>query len=170
VIVVVMLIAVEAPAQLLSEPTPTPTAQGPIGVGELAPTHIPAGASKMIVFEIRVAEGHRVQANPASSEFLVPLEIVIEDLDGLAFGSPTYPDPELYLLEGDDEPLLTYAGEFEVVVPVSVAAAAGPGSREVTGELMYQACNSRTCLFPSSLPLSFEVVVAATDEGPKENS
>ena len=158
-----ILTAVSASAELFNQPTPTPTAQGPVAVGELAPTHIPAGSSETIEFEIRVAEGHRVQANPASSEFLVPLELVIGDQQGLEFGSPVYPIAELYLLEGSDEPLLTYVGKFEVVVPVTLAADAEPGSREVTGELMYQACNSRMCLFPESVEVALQIEVPTPD-------
>ena len=165
-----MLPAVAASTELFTQPTPTPTAQGPVAVVELAPIHIQAGASETIEFEIRVAEGHRVQANPASSEFLVPLEIVIEDRDGLVFAPPTYPEPELYLLEGEDEPLLTYVGTFNVAVPVTADEEAVHGKHTVPAELRYQACNSRMCLFPSSLPVRFEVVVAAAAEKPKNEN
>ena len=162
-----MLTAVAASAELFSDPTPTPTARGPVTVGELAPIRIADGASETINFEIQVAEGHRVQANPASSEFLVPLEIVIEDRDGLVFGPPTYPDPELYLLEGEDEPLLTYAGSFKVVVPVALEEDAAPGELTVPAELRYQACNTRMCLFPESIEVALRIVVL-TPDGSKE--
>jgi hypothetical protein len=74
---------------------------------------------------------------------------------------------EPYLLEGSDELLFTYAGEFEVVIPVSATEAAEPGDHSLVGELRYQACNSRMCLFPASVRVELEIVVSKSD-GPSE--
>ena len=111
----------------------------------------------------RISSGVRVMSNPASSEFLVPLEILLEDSDGLVFGPPTYPDAEFYLLEGEDEPLLTYVGTFEVVVPLAVDEDATPGEHTVPAELRYQACNSRMCLFPESMEIELVIVVSSNE-------
>jgi hypothetical protein len=167
VIAATVLLAVVAAGAIAEETTPTPTASGPVTVGQVNPTEYAPGATVDLQVPIRVADGHRVQANPASSEFLVPLELVIGDQQGLEFGSPVYPIADFFLLEGSDEPLLTYVGEFEVVVPVTVATDAEPGRREVRGELLYQACNSRMCLFPESIEvvLRFEVSTLDGSEG-----
>jgi hypothetical protein len=139
----------------------------PVTVGKIAPITRAAGSDSTITIPVSIAEGHRVQANPASNEFLVPLEIYLEDGDGLGFGAPAYPPGLPYRLEGTDEDLSTYVGEFEIAVPISVSTDAVPIRRRVTGELRYQACNSRTCLFPASLPLNLEVtVVPAGDSAP----
>jgi hypothetical protein len=91
----------------------------------------------------------------------------MEDVAGLDFGPPVYPGGEPYLLEGGDEILMTYAGEFEIVVPVFAADAVAPGDHSVVGELHYQACNSRMCLFPASVRVELEIVVSKSD-GPSE--
>jgi DsbC/DsbD-like thiol-disulfide interchange protein len=145
-----------------AEPSPTPAAEGPVTVAEVAPVKITAGASSAVHVPVRVADGHRVQANPASNEFLVPLQVEIEDSDGLVFGPPIYPEAEPYRLEGADEDLDTYAGEIEVVVPVSATATAAPGDHSVMGQLRYQACNPRMCLFPASVPVELQIVVTAS--------
>lgn len=142
------------------EPSPTPATAGPVTVGESAPLQITAGASSTAGIPVRVADGHRVQANPASNEFLVPLTLEIDDVGGLVFGPPAYPEGEAYRLEGADEDLQTYAGEFEVIVPVSVTDAAAPGLRRVVGELHFQACNSRICFFPATVAVGLEIVVS----------
>jgi hypothetical protein len=98
----------------------------------------------------------------------VPLELVIEGHGGIAFGAPVYPEAALYLLEGSDEPLLTYVGQFEVVIPVTADKDAKPGNRAVPGELRYQACNSRMCLFPASVPVSLQVVVTGPGDETKK--
>ena len=148
-------------------PTPTAAAAGPVTVGVVEPVTVATGNGSTIRVPVRVADGHRVQANPASNEFLVPLTLGIEDAEGLVFSPPVYPMSEPYLLEGADDLLLTYVGEFEVVVPVSATDAAAAGDHSVVGELRYQACNSRMCLFPASVRFELEIVVSRSD-GPSE--
>jgi len=150
------------------EPSPTPATAGPVTVGEAVSATVGAGTSSAVHVPVRVADGHRVQANPASNKFLVPLELDIDDREAFVFGSPVYPKGEPYLLEGADEPLMTYVGEFEVIVPVAADEKAAPGEHIVPGELHYQACNSRMCLFPASIPFELRVIVSEQGEVPKK--
>ena len=136
----------------------------PVRLGKIAPITLGAGSAAMITIPITIAEGHRVQANPASNEFLVPLEITLEADDGIEFGSPAYPPGLPYRLEGTEENLSTYVERVEITVPISAAVDAEVARRQVSGELRYQACNSRTCLFPASLSVELEIeVVPAGD-------
>jgi hypothetical protein len=125
----------------------------------VAPVKMVDGSSSFARIPVQVADGHRVQANAASNEFLVPLQLEIEEADGLVFGPPVYPEAEPYRLEGADEDLDTYAGEIEVVVLVSTTDNAAPGDRNVVGRLHFQACNARMCLFPASVPVELQIVV-----------
>jgi hypothetical protein len=168
VIVAIALVAGWVTGAQGEEPSPTPVAAGPVTIGDVAPVEMHAGASSVVHVPVWVADGHRVQANPASNEFLVPLELEISDHDGLVFGTPVYPRAEPYLLEGADESLMTYVGEFEVFVPVAANADAAPGEHIVPGELHYQACNSRMCLFPESIPFELRVIVSEPGEAPKK--
>ena len=59
-----------------------------------------------------------VQANPASDEFLIPLQIEIEPRDGVRIGDPRYPPGEAHRLGGTDSDLLIYDGAFELSVPI----------------------------------------------------
>jgi hypothetical protein len=88
-------------------PEPTPTATPPLAVtiGAVAPVRIFVGHETTITIPVRVADGHRVQANPASNEFLVPLQLEFEEVDGLVFGPAVYPKSEPYLLHGGEEVL-----------------------------------------------------------------
>jgi tellurite methyltransferase len=129
-------------------------------VGVITPVRIEAGATSILRIPVQVAPGYRVQANPASNEFLVPLELVIAKLDGFRFGGPVYPEPEAYRLEGADDDLLTYRGDIDIIAAVSADRAAIAGARIVAGELRFQACNSRRCLFPDvvRIVIQFDVV------------
>jgi hypothetical protein len=106
-----------------------------------------------------VADGYRIQANPASSEFLVPLELRLEPVDGLQVGAPIYPVGQPYRLLGSDARISTYRGEIEISVPLAATDVARPGSHELQGSARFQACNPRVCLFPASVPVAVAVVV-----------
>jgi hypothetical protein len=145
------------------------TTEKAVTVGEIAPVVIEAGGKSILRVPVHVASGYRVQANPASNEFLVPLELVLADTGVFGFGDPVYPEPEAYRLEGADDDLLTYRGDFEIVVVVSADVAAAAGAGTATGELRYQACNSRMCFFPESVAVDVLLDVAgAGDPGRQE--
>jgi hypothetical protein len=131
----------------------------PVKLGKITPITLGAGSASTITIPITIAEGHRVQANPASNEFLVPLEIILQADDGIDFRSPTYPPGLPYRLEGTEEDLNTYVEQVEITVPISAASDAEAARHQVSGELRYQACNSRTCLFPATLPVVLEIDV-----------
>jgi len=114
--------------------------------------------------EISVAEGYHVQANPASDEFLIPLQLQLRGTGGVRPGKSIYPSGQPYRLQGASADLMTYEGNFEVMVPLKAAASARPGHLVLEGVLRYQACDSRTCLFPASLPVALPVQVTAERE------
>jgi hypothetical protein len=167
-VIVAILISVGLVAAAFDEEptqssTPTSASSSPVKVGEMKAATVAPGEKTTLIVPVLVADGHRIQANPASNEFLVPLQLEMEDIAGLQFGPPVYPEGEPYVLEGADEILMTYIGEVEVVLPVSATGAAAPGDRTVMGELRYQACNSRMCLFPASLPVAIQIFVSESE-------
>jgi hypothetical protein len=135
-----------------------------VTVDEVAPVQLSVGSATSVLVPVEVASGFRVQANPASNQFLVPLELALETVDGLEFGDPVYPKGHPYRLHGTDEDLSTYHGDIEIAVPVNATESAPAGRRDIHGELRFQACNSRVCLFPSSVRVTFQVDV--TREAP----
>jgi uncharacterized protein len=96
-----------------------------------------------------VADGYHVQANPASHDFLIPLQLKLRPGGGIRPGQSAYPPAQPYSLPGFPEPLLTYEGRLEIMVPLAVQGNAQRGKQVLTGTIRYQACDSRTCLFPA---------------------
>ena len=70
-----------------------------------------------------------------------------------------------YLITSEPSPEMTYylAKEDLWAHLDAFADNAKAGRRLIGGEVSYQACNSRVCLFPSSLGLTLEVVVTEDD-------
>jgi hypothetical protein len=143
-----------------SDPTPPDNATtAPVVVVDVANVTITAGASAIVRIPVTVVDGYRIQANPPSSPFLVPLELRLDPAEGLEFGEPLYPEGQPYRLQGSDEDLSTYRGALEIVLPIT-ATDDDPGStRTVRGSLHFQACDSRVCLFPASVPVTLTVAV-----------
>lgn len=140
-------------------PEPEPVAADPVTIGELAPVTVTPGGRTEVRLEVSIAKGHRVQANPASTEFLVPLTVELEEIGGLLVGNPIYPEGEPYRLQGTDEDLSTYAGSVEVVIPLDSIESTSVGTYDLAGSLHFQACNSRVCLFPASVPIKLSIIV-----------
>jgi hypothetical protein len=132
-----------------------------VTIGEVGPVRIEPGDTVEVRIPVTVAEGHHIQANPASGEFLVPMELSFDSTGGVSVVSVRYPEASLYRLEGTNEDLLTCHGSVVVTVRIVVAPDAPAGERELPGTLSYQACTSRRCLFPASIPVVIPVDVHA---------
>ena len=136
-----------------SPPPPVVTVSAPEAVT------VAAGKKAEARVEVKVKEGFRVQANPASEPYLIPLRLEMAETPRVRPGTPVYPVGRPYRLQGTEKELSTYEGTFEIRVPVEVAAGASPGDERLEGVLRYQACDARICLRPTSVPVSLPVQV-----------
>jgi Disulphide bond corrector protein DsbC len=105
-------------------------------------------------------EGWHINSDAPLDSFLVPTAVSAE-AEGLAFGKPVYPKPELQhsqIMGGD---LALFTGAFDIRIPFvangkgtsqgkspSLKSAPPPPTR-VT--LNYQSCNNNMCLPPKSI-------------------
>lgn len=119
------------------------------------PLSIVAGEDDTLELPLEVAEGLHVQANPASQEFLIPLEVETRPGEGLRTGDALYPEPVRWRLEGTEDDLLVYGERFTVSIPVRAEA---PGTYTLPLTVRYQACTDRMCLFPDSLVTGIEIL------------
>jgi hypothetical protein len=131
-----------------------------VSIGPIPSVTLRAGESKTVIVRVVVGDGYHIQSNPASNEFLVPLELKFEPADGIQFGNPVYPKGRPYRLKGTDDDLMTYDGTVSVTVHVKASATASGGERLAKGSLSYQACDSHRCFFPKSVPVELKVAVS----------
>ncbi len=110
-----------------------------------------AAANAMIVVEVNA--GFHVQANPPAKPNLIPVTLAFEPAEGVTAGATVYPPGKPYQVAGANGALSVYDGAFELTAPLSVAATAALGVRELHGKLRYQACDDRICLAPRSIPV-----------------
>ncbi|MEW6272450.1 MAG: cytochrome c biogenesis protein CcdA [Thermodesulfobacteriota bacterium] len=104
----------------------------------------PQGGARVVAVA-DVARGYHVNAHRPSEDFLIPTELTLASR-GVAFDEPQYPTPtaQRFAFAGD-EPLLVYAGRFEIV-----ARAASAPAEPVELRLRYQACDDERCLPPAT--------------------
>jgi len=133
-----------------------PSPPAVVAVAAIPDISLNPGETTSVAVSITVADGYHVQANPASGEFLIPLELQLDPVEGVGFGKAEYPQATHYRLENSEDILKTYEGTFAVKVPIT---ALQRGAHDVTGKVRYQACDSKRCLFPSTLPFAFKIVV-----------
>lgn len=132
-------------------------AAGPLVEAAVAPLVAAPGDSVTVRVEIRITDGHHVQANPAAGEFLVPLEVAFEPVPGVAFGAVRYPPPHRHRLEGTEDDLLTYEGNIVLEIPLTVIPGHAISTAEIHGRLTFQACNQSHCFMPAALPLLLSI-------------
>lgn len=129
-----------------------------VTVGEIPTTELVRGSSARLSIPFHVAEGFYVQANPPSSEFLVPLELSLDAAAGLTFAAPVYPLPEMVAKFGP-EGFAAYSSARVIDVVVSVCPTTELGEHTLRGNLSYQACASNHCLFPTEIDVEIPIRV-----------
>jgi uncharacterized protein YyaL (SSP411 family) len=131
-----------------SSETPTPASSIDSLAEELVEAEVrisgPADSAGWQPFEVQleIRDGWHVNANPASSEYLIPTRV-----DGDVRGV-SYPPGERFKFQFADEALDVYSGVTKIRGEV--------GSEENGLELVYQACDDRRCLPPATKSLRFD--------------
>jgi hypothetical protein len=131
-----------------------------VTVREPGQVAVVAGGEAEARLTATVAEGFRIQANPAAEPFLIPASLDLEDDERVRVGPIGYPPGKPHRLRGADSDLSIYEGTVQIRIPLEASRSALDGkSVEVLleGVLRYQACNDVVCLKPASVPVSLPV-------------
>jgi len=132
-----------------------------VTIRAVAPREMALGADATLEIHLKIAPKFHVNANPASEEFLIPVEVETQKTDGLIIGKPKYPAGVKMKLFSP-LPVSVYEGEAIVRVPLSVSASARPGTRTLRGTVHYQACNDKTCLLPRDASFALTIAVGGS--------
>jgi hypothetical protein len=100
-----------------------------------------------------------------------PIRLVIESLAELVLGPTTYPRSEVLYLPAIQERVAVFQGTFRIRQDVTVSSTAefsnglGPEGRTIAikGRLDYQACDSKICYLPASVPVEWRLQVLPLD-------
>ena len=117
------------------------------------PVAVAKGQITQLTVTAKIKKGFHIQANPAANEFLIPTTLTIQASEGITLDKPLYPPGLHYKLKGSSEDLLTYEDEVKIRLPVKVMNSVPAGNAILTGELSFQPCDDRKCMFPRSVPV-----------------
>lgn len=139
-----------------------PAAQGPgITVTSVTATDgFHPGGTGRIAVQVKLGAGWHVNAYTPKDEFLIPTVLTLEAPEGVTVTQTVYPEPVSIKLEGTNEPLAVYGGQFVIGIEAVLADGVQPGTLNIEGKLQYQACDSKQCYPPKTIPISipFKVV------------
>ncbi len=135
-------------------------------VGALDDLTVVPGQGTDLRLHIAVEPAFHVQANPASDDFLVPLQLDIEPQNGVHAEIASYPPGQPYRLQGTDSDLLIYDGSFELAVSIVAEPSALPGTYTLPGRVRDQACDATSCRAPDAVSIAVNVRVV---EAPTPN-
>lgn len=117
------------------------------------------GSQGSAVIRIIIKQGYHIQANVVKDKALVPVSLRISPVNEFIIGKPVFPSYKLYKLEGTRDFLNVFDSVLLVRIPVKTKRGTRPGNYKLEGQLDYQACDSRTCLFPRKVDVRLSVVV-----------
>lgn len=118
-----------------------------------------AGGKTEGILTILVQKGFHVQANPASQKYLIPTRLELQAAEDITPGKPLYPKGKPYRLKGASDDLSVYEDTFQIKIPVKAETSAKEGEHVLHGKLIYQACDDRSCLPPTSIPVELHVKI-----------
>lgn len=117
------------------------------------------GISTMIPIWVEVKKGYHIQANRVNDESLIPTTLEVSDDKNITISKQEFPPSTKFKLEGTNTFLNVYDGKFPIKLFLSPVAKTQTGKYILGAKLRYQACDSRSCLFPRVIDFSIPVEV-----------
>ena len=139
-----------------------------ISVQQSDRTGVP-GSLITLITEVRLPREVHVYA-PGTKGYKT-VELSIDSSPGIELRPPVYPPSKVLFLSAINERVPVFEGTFRVRQDVKVSTAAefsnslGATGKEfkISGTLRYQACDSKTCFLPSSVPVQWHLNVLPLD-------
>jgi hypothetical protein len=125
----------------------------------IAPQSLAAGATGVLVVELRLGKGWHANTHTPKQSFLIPTNVTLGAVGGTLSGV-RYPKGVERRFEFSDEPLTVYEGAVRFEADLTAPGDVG-GRIDVSGSLRYQACDEHACYPPATIPLAATVGVAA---------
>jgi hypothetical protein len=127
------------------------------------------GSRITVTAEVRLPTDVHVYA-PGTTGYK-PVSLVIDSVPGLEILEPEYPRAEVLYMPAIQERVPVFQGMFRIRAEVKVSSAAefsnslGTDGKTVTisGKLNYQACDSKECFLPASVPVQWQLHVSPLD-------
>jgi hypothetical protein len=118
-----------------------------------------AGEISRIDIAVSVKDGYHIQANKVRNEFIIPTTLNLNPGDEFKIKKIVFPLSKKFKLEGVDDHLEVYDGNFDIAVTLKTANSIRKGIHHLSGNLSYQACDSVRCFAPKEVQFKVEFEV-----------
>lgn len=131
-----------------------------VTLGEAQPKTLKSLEKAEFSIPIEIEPGFHIQANPASEKRLIPTTLKLQSSGVVTLQEPIYPAGKPFKLKTSEQEISTYDHKIVIRVPISVKEVIRKRKVTLLGTLRYQACDSQSCFFPTTIevkiPLTLE--------------
>jgi DsbC/DsbD-like thiol-disulfide interchange protein len=113
----------------------------------------------LLTLVLEVADGWHINANPATLDFLIPTRFRLDQTPGIRLVAVQYPKGKTFRLPALKQSIAVYEKTVRIPFRLAVEPGVEAGTRRITGNLSVQACDDRTCLAPSEIPVEFSLEI-----------
>ena len=111
----------------------------------------PAGAVTALI-DVALDKNYHTHSNKPSEPQFIPTVLTVAPTAGVKVGAVKYPAGKTLSVKGLDKPLSVYEKQFQLAVPLAIAAEAKL-PLTIPATLGYQACQGAVCFPPKKLKL-----------------
>jgi DsbC/DsbD-like thiol-disulfide interchange protein len=131
-----------------------------VTVDPIQPVKLIKGTPGKAEIRFRVNSGFHINSNKPTSDLLIPTTVEFAPNPAIKVGAVRYPAGQDFSIPiAPDEKLNVYAGDVNIVAPLTVAKTTANGTYNLKATLTYQACSDNACFPPKKVPLEFVVKV-----------
>lgn len=155
---------------LLSTAQDTSTAiTGPVTIDPIDQVTVARGSDTLVAITLHIQNGFHINSNKPRSNQLKPTEMHVSVPEALILTHTHYPEGKLSdsPFDAPGEKLSLYSGDVTITTRLRARSKSMLGGYTVHGDLVYQACDNRSCFPPKMLPFEFMVNVVRAPRNAK---
>ena len=119
-----------------------------------------SGSEFKLALKVNIDEEWHINSNKPYEDYLIPTELTIEKSEIFTLSSVAYPKAHDFKFSFSESPLSVWEGEIIIGAIVNVGEEVQPGIYSLIITVDYQACNDMSCLAPTSVSDTVEIIVA----------
>ncbi len=122
-------------------------------------TVVDAGKSSTVHIGVEIKNGYHIQANKVNDEYLIPTTLKINADKNIMLGEQAFPQGKKFRLEGSDDYLNVYDGNFDISIAFKTTEQIQKGKYTLAAKIHYQGCDSNSCLSPKTIDFLIPIEV-----------
>lgn len=123
-----------------------------------------SGSEFKIALKVNIDKEWHINSNQPYEDYLIPSELTIDEDKRFKLIKVAYPKAHDFKFAFSESPLSVWEEEILIGAIVNVGEDVEPGTYSIIVNFDYQACNDMSCLAPTSISDTVEIIVADRKE------